>query len=204
MSKRPYTKRRRAEKEAETRRRIVAAAAELHEERGPRETTVSAIAERAGVQRLTVYRHFPDDHALFEACTTHWLSANPPPEPEEWLQLDDARERTRAALGALYAYFRRTRAMWRLAHRDRDDVPAVQAPMRRFDTHLDEIREDLVRAWAPGRREAGSVRAVLGHALKFPTWQSLYDEGLSDAQMADLVVTWLRCVAASDTGGRAG
>ncbi len=204
MSRRPYTKRRRAEKEAQTRRRIVAAAAELHEERGPRDTTVSAIAKRAGVQRLTVYRHFPDDHTLFEACTGHWLSANPPPEPEDWTHIGDAPERTRAALGALYAYFRRTRAMWQLAHRDRDDVPAVQAPMRRFDAYLDEIREGLVQTWAPGRRESGRVRAVLGHALRFPTWRSLDGEGLSDSQMADLVVTWLRCVAASDTGGGAG
>lgn len=195
MSKRKYTKRRRAQQEADTRHRIVSAAAALHGEIGPRDTTVSAIASRAGVQRLTVYRHFPDDQALFEACTAHWLEANPPPAPADWHDLIEPEQRTRTALVALYAYFRRTSEMWRLVHRDRDDVPALRAPLRGFGQYLEGIREDLFSTWSPGRRRAKAVRAVLGHSLKYPTWRSLDGEGLSDHEMADLAVACLRCLA---------
>lgn len=201
MSKRKYTKRRRAAQEAETRQRIVAAAAELHGEKGPRDTTVSAVAARAGVQRLTVYRHFPDDHALFRACTAHWLAANPPPEPAAWSGVADARARSRAALAALYAYFRRTSEMWRLAYRDLDELPALLGPMREFEQYLDGVREDLFGAWAPGRREAGSMRAVLGHCLRYSSWRSLDAEGLADDEMAELAAGWLQCVVrGTETG----
>lgn len=199
MSKRKYTKRRRAQQEADTRHRIVTAAAALHGEKGPRDTTVSAIAARAGVQRLTVYRHFPDDHALFEACTAHWLDANPPPAPSDWRDQADPEQRTRTALAALYTYYRRTSEMWRLVHRDRDDVPALQAPMRGFEQYLDGIRDHLVSSWSPGRRQARVVRAILGHYLKYPTWRSLDQEGLSDEEMADLAVRCLCCLALAST-----
>lgn len=211
MSKRKYTKRRRAEQEADTRRRIVTATAELHGERGPRNTSVSAIAERAGVQRLTVYRHFPDDHALFRACTAHWLQANPPPDPADWSRVSGAVQITRTALVALYAYFRRTSRMWRLVYRDRDEVPAVQGPLLEFEQYLDGIREDLIAAWAPKRRDARALRVVLGHTLKYSSWQSFDAEGLSDNEIADLAMTWLNSIkdgtpgrAAPDEGAGAG
>lgn len=201
MSKRKYTKRRRAQQEAATRDRIVSATAELHGELGPRDATVSAIAARAGVQRLTVYRHFPDDHALFEACTAHWLDANPPPAPADWRDHTDPEQRTRTALAALYTYYRRTSEMWRLVHRDRDDVPALRAPLRGFEQHLDGIREDLFGRWKPGRRQAGAVRAILGHYLKYPTWRSLDQEGLSDEEMADIAVRCLHCLVPAPASG---
>jgi len=191
MSKRPYTKRRRADREAQTRRRIVAAAAELHGEKGARDTTISAIAARAGVQRLTVYRHFQDDHALFRACTAHWLAANPPPDPAQWRDLHAAADRTRTSLAAVYAYYRRTGEMWRLAYRDRDDVPALQGPMQEFENYLADIREDLLAAWSPPRTTAAAVRATLGHGLRYGTWQSLSAEGLADEDMAALCVAWV-------------
>lgn len=200
MSKRKYTKRRRAEQEAATRERIAAAAAELHAETGPRDTTVSAVAARAGVQRLTVYRHFPDEVALFRACSAHWLAENPPPDPAGWRDVPDAAGRTRAALAALYAYYRRTSDMWRLAYRDRDDVPALREPMEEFERYLDDICEDLLQHWQPGDRAAAMTRAVLGHLLAYSTWRSLNGEGLSDDDMADLAVAWLRCMAAPATG----
>ena len=82
---REYKKRKRAESEEATRQRIAAAAAELHEHVGPARTTFSAVAERAGVQRATLYRHFPDEDALFEACSSHWSARNPPPDPTNGL-----------------------------------------------------------------------------------------------------------------------
>src|SRR3954447_17721573 len=98
MTKRPYTKRRRAELEEETRRRITAATVELPREVGPAHTTISAIAERAGVQRLTVYRHFPDERTLLGACSAHWRAGHPAPDPSPWPAIGDPEERLRAAV----------------------------------------------------------------------------------------------------------
>src|SRR3954465_951907 len=111
MTTRPYTKRRRAELEEETRRRITAATVELHREVGPARTTISAIAERAGVERLTVYRHFPDERSMFEACTTHYASEVPQPDPAKWAGIEEPAERLRAALLAFYDYYRRAEQM---------------------------------------------------------------------------------------------
>jgi len=202
MTKRKYTKRRRAEQEAETRRRIVEAAVELHGSLGPRDTSISAVAERAGVQRLTVYRHFPDDHALFQACTTHWLAANPPPDPEGWSTIADPEDRSRAALSALYAYYRRTSYMWRLAYRDLDDLPALQGPMRDFDRYLDAVRDGLLEAWSPSASTIGGLRAVTGHVLGYSTWASLAGEELGDREIAGLATAWLGRLAAGGPGDR--
>ncbi|HSH40720.1 MAG TPA: TetR/AcrR family transcriptional regulator [Arenicellales bacterium] len=204
MNKRRYTKRRRAEQEAETRRRIVAAAAELHGEKGPRDTTVSAIAARAGVQRLTVYRHFPDERSLFQACTSHWLADNPPPGLDDWAGVQEPEHRTRTALTALYAYYRRTSEMWRLSYRDREDVEALQAPMAGFQQHLDRIRQDLLSAWKPGRGTGEHMRAVLGHCLRYGYWRDFNEEGLADEAMAALATAWLRCIAAGRPEKQAG
>src|ERR1051326_6037138 len=101
--KRTYRMRRRAELEELTRRRITETTVALHEEVGPARTSISAIAERAGVRRSTVYRHFPDEEALFAACSSHWRAANPPPDPSAWAAIEDPAERTRTALAELYA-----------------------------------------------------------------------------------------------------
>src|SRR5918997_5277074 len=108
---RKYDMKRRAERQEETRRRIVEATVELHQTVGMARTTISAIAEKAGVQRLTVYRHFPDERALFYACTGHWRAANPPPDPGSWSQIADPHARLRLALGEVYAFHRRTEPM---------------------------------------------------------------------------------------------
>src|ERR1041384_1123387 len=92
-----YEKKRRAEHEAETRRHITEAAVALHGTVGPARTSISAIAERAGVRRSTVYRHFPDEAALFAACSSHWRAANPPPDPHAWAAIDDPAKRTQTA-----------------------------------------------------------------------------------------------------------
>jgi AcrR family transcriptional regulator len=194
MRKRKYTMKRRAERQSETRARIVEATMALHEELGAGRTTVSAIAERAGVQRLTVYRHFPDDSALLQACTSRWLELNPPPDPAGWQDAGDPPTRTRRAIGALCAYYRSTEEMWRKAYRDVDEVPALAVQMRGFEECLDGIRADLVASWTPAPTRRARLHAILGHALRFSTWHSLALEGLEDGAMADLLAAWVETV----------
>jgi AcrR family transcriptional regulator len=194
MERRKYTLKQRAERQAQTRERIVGAAMALHEELGPRDTTVSAIAERAGVQRLTVYRHFPDEAELFVACTSRWLVEHPPPDPSAWPEAD-ARARTQAALQAFYRYYGQTQRMWQVSYRDEQAVPALKRQLDKFHHYLDEVRDDLLVAWALPARQAAMARATIGHCLRFATWVSLVAEGLDEAQMGDLAAGWVTCAA---------
>src|SRR5215210_2270102 len=130
--KRPYRMKRRADLEEQTRRRITESAVALHEEVGPAQTSISAIAERAGVRRSTVYRHFPDEDALFAACSSHWRAANPPPDARAWSSIEDPAERMRTALRTLYAFYGRTEPMYASLLRDEQLVPAVQRRLRDF------------------------------------------------------------------------
>src|SRR4051795_4067306 len=120
---RPYRQKLRAEQQAETRQRIVEAAVGLHLERGPARTSINAIAERAGVNRVTVYRHFPDARSLLEACSAHATRLNPPPDLAPWRAIEDPRERIDVALPQLYDYFRRTEAGWANLLRDAELEP---------------------------------------------------------------------------------
>lgn len=193
--KRPYVMRKRAESQDETRQRIIDATMQLHEEVGPRATTISAIAERAGVQRLTVYRHFPDETAVFQACTSHWLSLNPPPDPAAWGGIADPLQRARAALSAFYAYYDATQRMWTAAYRDETDVPALQGPMAEFRAYVANVGDDLAKQLASGNKPTKQLVATARHALDFSTWSSLKGAGLSDDSMTELVCSWIGCVA---------
>src|SRR6476469_7654421 len=115
---RPYRMKARAEAIEETRRRITESAVALHGSLGPSRTSMSAVAEHAGVRRSTLYRHFPDEPALFQACSEHWRAANPPPDLGEWGAVGDVDERLLRALGELYAYYRANRPMLENLHRD--------------------------------------------------------------------------------------
>src|SRR3954467_6362870 len=121
--KRAYELKKRAERQDETRRRITEAAVALHEEVGPAKTTVAEIARRAGVQRLTVYNHFPEDIDLLGACQAHWLTLHPPPDAEALSAVPDAAQRLRLGLGGLYGWFRETEAMTAHVERDASLVP---------------------------------------------------------------------------------
>jgi AcrR family transcriptional regulator len=185
---RPYRKRRRAELEAETRQRITEATMHLHGEVGPAQTTVSAIADRAGVQRATVYRHFPDMGSLIEACSTHWMTLNPPPDLEAWAAIEDPERRLRTGLGEVYAWYEQTESMIVLLNRDRGTVPELDERMRLRDAYLAAAAEIL----AQGRPERGARRrrakAALAHGLEFDTWRSLVRrERLSRAEAVELV-----------------
>jgi AcrR family transcriptional regulator len=192
---RSYTLQRRAEAQADTHRRILDAAVALHGSAGPARTSISAIAEAAGVQRLTVYRHFPDEVALFHGCTAHWLASHPLPEPDAWSGPEDPAQRCEQALQAHYAYYRDTADMWRLSLRDLDLVPALQQPMQAVQARFDAIAADLLRGFAPARGRRAALRATLRHGLAFATWDSLQAQGLGDAAAARLVAGWAHAAA---------
>ena len=198
MATRKYEKKRRAEQESETRRRIVEAVFALHGEIGPARTTIKAIAQRAGVERLTVYRHFADEGAIFAACDAHFRSETPPPDPAAWANIVDPAERLRAALVAFYGFYRRGENMIANAERDAVGLPALAVLMAPRDAILAAVREDLLAAWAVGDRARTRLAAAIAHALRFDTWRSLARvEGLEDAEAAELMVDLARAAAAS-------
>src|SRR3712207_4260999 len=172
--KRRYELKARAEAQRRTRERIAAAAAELHEEVGVARTTVADIARRAGVQRLTVYKHFPDLQALLPACTAHWLSEHPQPDLGPAFALDDAAERLRAVLTSLYGWYRETAPMQRRALGERATVPELDAWVAQS---TDPLLAELAAHLAAGfDRPEGHPLVAL--ALDFWTWQRLDREGL--------------------------
>jgi AcrR family transcriptional regulator len=196
--KRPYRKRRRAQLEDETRLRITEAAVDLHGSIGPARTTISAVADRAGVQRATVYRHFPTEEALFGACSSHWAAQNPRPELAEWTAIVDPHERLRIALQELYAWYDGTEWMLEKTTRDAALVPAMRPVVESVGAWFEEAAGTLLR----GRPERGARRrrakAAIGHALSFPTWRSLVrEQGLSEAEAATLMVDLVEAAAAS-------
>jgi AcrR family transcriptional regulator len=177
--KRKYELKKRAEGMAETRLRITRAAVDLHGTVGPARTTVSAVAERAGVQRHTVYRHFPTEQDLFAACSAHFWTTNPWPDPSTWSGLGDG-------LDELYAWYERTEDMLANVLRDAELVDSVPDAMQPLLAFLEEARRRL----AAGRPRRRTVTAAVRHAVDFRTWQSLVREGgLSRAQAARLMAS---------------
>lgn len=180
---RRYRKRHRAEQERRTRERITEAAVRLHGTVGPARTTVSGVAREAGVQRATVYRHFPDEESLFAACTAHYWASNPMPDPGAWSTISDSGARLRRALGEIYALFRRTEGMLEKTSRDAPLAGAMARSVAEFRGYLNAAATAIVA----GRPERGAARrrvqAAVGHAVSFPTWQSLVrQQGLDDAE----------------------
>jgi AcrR family transcriptional regulator len=185
---RPYRMKRRAELEAETRTRITESAVALHQHLGPARTTVSAVAEHAGVRRSTVYRHFPDDESLFAACSSHWRAANPPPDPGPWAAMEDPGARIETALGELYAFYGRTEPMYVSLLRDAPLVPIVERRLGDFYGYLGAIQDILMAGRGLRGRAAKRARAAIGHALAFPTWRSLTrEQGLTDREAVALM-----------------
>jgi AcrR family transcriptional regulator len=186
---RKYELKARAEKQAETRRRIVEATSALHAEVGPARTTVAEIARRAGVQRLTVYNNFPNEIELFDACGQHSMERNPPPDPFAALALDNPDKRLRAVLGPLYRWYRKNARATENLQRDRLVLPALDAVMRiRMDQHFANLANALADGFEPKRRSAKGVGAAVALALDFWTWRRLAAEGMSDDAAAGLMV----------------
>jgi AcrR family transcriptional regulator len=186
--KRKYEKKRRAEAEAQTRLRITESAVDLHGSLGPAQTTMSAVAEHAGVRRSTLYRHFPDERALFGACSAHWAKANPPPDISRWSSIEDPAERLDAALAELYAFYGRNEEMLDKLLRDAPTVPVVDELMGAFRAFLDEAAKVLMRRRGLRGNAAKRTRAAIGHALGFRTWQDLTQaQGLGDKDAVEMM-----------------
>jgi AcrR family transcriptional regulator len=186
----------RAERKEETRRRIVEAAEELHRTVGFANANISAIAERAGVQRLTVYRHFPNERALVAACAGHFFALHPLPDPHGWGRIKNPEQRLREALLELYAYYGRTESNMANFIRDLSIVPflpEIGAPMWRA---FGGYRETLARGWRVRGRRRVALLAAIGHALDFYTWRSLVrQQGLEDEEAAELMLRLARAAA---------
>jgi AcrR family transcriptional regulator len=192
---RPYRMQRRAESQEETRRRITESAVALHGTLGPSQTSISAVAERAGVRRSTVYRHFPDEAALFDACNAHWAAANPPPDLGPWAAIQDAEQRLQVALIELHAFYARTEQMLDNLIRDEPTNVLVQERFAAFHGYLDAARDTLLA----GRKLRGRTRrrthAAIGHAITFSTWKSLTREQNLDATVAITLISALVAAA---------
>jgi AcrR family transcriptional regulator len=187
MAKRTYTLKERARKQDETRRRIVEATSELHQEVGPANTTVAEIARRAGVQRLTVYNHFPTDAELFGACSAHWLELHPLPDAATWLVFEDPAQRLRAALGAIYARYAETEAMTGNVMRDAQLLPALAGVLRGSAAFAAVVTEQLLGGRGLRGRRRARVRAAVGLALSFATWRTLVrEQGLTNDEAVEL------------------
>jgi AcrR family transcriptional regulator len=186
--RRTYHLKKRAERQDETRQRIVEATVALHEELGPGRTPISAIAERAGVGRPTVYRHFPDERSLFTACTGHYLAQHRFPDLTRWRAIVDPEERLRTGLRETYRWYRETEPMMAGAFRDLPEHPVVAEVMESHFAWFAEADRVLVGGWPAPTPDL--LRAVIGHALAFATWRSLArDYGLPDDTVADLMTT---------------
>jgi AcrR family transcriptional regulator len=194
---RTYELKRRAERQEETRRRIVAAAVDLHTTLGPSRTTVQAIAERAGVTRPTVYAHFPDARSLFQACSGHVRATIPPPDPTPWHSIADPSERLETALRELYGYYERLELLLENVQRDAAVMPLVAEMNAYRARHLEEIRDLLLQAWPTRGGTRARLRRAIGHALEFRTWQSLVRrQGCATDEAVQLMAA-LACAAGS-------
>ncbi len=196
-SKRKYELKQRAAEMAETRRRIAEAAVELHGTVGPARTTLSAVAQRAGVQRHTVYRHFPTEADLFGACSARYFTAHPWPELEHWRAISDPEQRLARALDELYAYYERTEPMFSNVLRDVELVEALRptlVPLQRF---LAEAAEILTAGWPTRGRRRHLLAAALRHAIDFQTWRSLTaDKRITRAEAVELATALVQAAAA--------
>jgi AcrR family transcriptional regulator len=200
-SSRTYELKQRAERQQETRRRIVEAAIELHATLGPSQTTVTAIAERAGVTRPTVYAHFPDDRSLLQACSGRVRETVPPPDPTAWRSISDPADRLQTALRDLYGYYERLEPLLENVQRDATTMPLV-AEMNAYRVrYLEETRDLLLKAWPSRGGARARMRRAIGHALEFRTWQSLVRrQGCRTDEAVELMLTFVRATASDHAG----
>jgi len=185
---RRYELKERARAQEATRQRIVDATVSLHREVGPARTTVAEVARRAGVGRVTVYNHFPDETSLLAACSAQWVAANPPPDPAAWTAIQNPAKRLRRALAELYAYFGANEAMLANVTRDAPLVPALAEVLGAAD-HERAMREALHSGRPLKGGRGRRAHAAVGLAVSFSTWQRLTrEEGLEDADAVKLMV----------------
>jgi AcrR family transcriptional regulator len=186
---RPYQLKRRAERQVQTRQRIVDAAIELHQTVGPAATTISDIADHAGVGRVTVYRHFPDEAALFQACGGQYFEEHPFPDPQRWRSIADPEERLRAGLREAYAYHSATQEMSTRILGDVRHDPVMDP----YHHHWEQAADALAAGWGSRGRRRKTLRAAIALALSFDTWRTLVREQHLDDEQALEVALRLAC-----------
>jgi AcrR family transcriptional regulator len=186
---RTYTLRKRAEQQAETRLRIVEAAVELHSSVGPAATTFSMVAERAGVQRHTLYAHFPDERSLAMACSGLVQERDPPPDAADWRAIVDRSERLATGLRAVYAWYERNASLMACVMRDAEHHPLTREIVAlRFGPSTTAWRAVL------GARLSAKQQAMLGLALSYFTWRTLVREcGLKSGAAVKAMVQAIEC-----------
>lgn len=182
---RSYQLKRRAERQSETRQRIIEATIELHQTIGPAQTTISEIAERAQVGRVTVYRHFPDEATLSRACSGQYFERHPFPDPGRWQKIADPAERLQTGLRETYAYHRTTEAMISHALADARDHP-VMAP---YHEHWQHAADILTAPWRTRGSRRTMLHAAIALALSFDTWRTLIrEQRLTETQAITLML----------------
>jgi AcrR family transcriptional regulator len=175
---RRYDMKKRAEQQQDTRQRIVEATVALHRDVGPARTQLSEVARRAGVQRPTVYRHFPDESSLLGACSAHWAAEHPAPDPAAWAAVSDPRRRLRLALTELYAYYSETETMTANVIRDAQVMPALRQILEAgFGPWVAAAHEVLMQGWGARGAKRRRLAAAVGLALDFTAWRSLTSAG---------------------------
>jgi AcrR family transcriptional regulator len=179
---RRYDMKKRAEALEDTRRRITQAAVDLHRTVGPAATRITEIAERAGVQRATVYNHFPDEATLLASCSAHWRSLHPTPDPAAWAKVTDEAERLRTGLFELYSWYRETEPMTANVLRDAELIPALKEIIT---SGLGGYLERVCKVFTEGRKLRGRrrerVEAAARVAIDFQTWRKLAHLGDNEA-----------------------
>ena len=187
---RKYELKRRAEKQQETRLRIVDAAVQLHRTKGPARTSLSDIARLAGVQRHTLYRHFADEREISFACSGRFFELNPPPDPADWRAITNTNERLRTGLAALYAWYGQTEDMFTCVVRDAEVHPITRELHElRSREPMSQIRGTL----ASGLSKAKRGQAALDLALDFHAWRRLQASGLDAGEAARLMADTVAC-----------
>jgi AcrR family transcriptional regulator len=193
---RKYEMKRRAERKNETRQRIVDATVELHRSIGPMRTTISAIAEKAGVQRHTYYAHFPEIRDLYRACSGHYVVEHPPPDPSSWAEVANREERLSRALSEVYTYYGHHEEIFVNVLRDAE----VDALCAEF---TDPVFQNWKRTWSKAVAEGWDTEgergepllAAIGFAFDFQTWRTLVrGQGLDVDRAVELMVGMVRCL----------
>ena len=184
---RTYTLKRRAEQQEQTRQKIVDATIELHQSIGAAQTTINEIAKRAGVGRVTVYRHFPDEESLFQACSGHYFSQHPFPDIARWREIPDPIDRLKTGLRDSYAWHEQNAEMIGMALAEARDLP-VMAP---YHAYWDDAADALAAAWRTRGQRRKTQKAAIALALSFDTHRALTREQQLSTEQAVALMTRL-------------
>jgi AcrR family transcriptional regulator len=193
---RKYEMKRRAERQQQTHQRIVDATVELHRTIGPLRTTISAIAEKAGVQRHTYYAHFPELRDLYRACSGHYVVEHPPPEHSAWAKVADHEERLRRALSEVYAYYGHHEQIFANVLRDAEvDTLCAEFTDPVFENWKRTWSNAVAEGWDTEGERGEALMAAIGLALDFQTWRTLVrQQGLGEDRAVELMVGMVRCL----------